>query len=662
MNEMTEDIVSRDNNIDVRIYNIINEAYHEFEQIYGERHSSHIKEMIESITDKIRETILYYEGPTAAANPKMGVIYSISPDLSAVLKHEMWHVYNNGGSDIKVSLTHIPIRYIEHLERSGYLQKQYSQKMEYYKSEFKDEPKRLESLLVGFEEFKNDRFDFGDSQIEMWTEWFSSQTHLKDMKNNFWDWGDGYFTKSYASGSFYDSYIKIASMISCIIPKEKLLDMYLNTSEYYTGYSYPEMLEDFDNEYADALEQEEKEKYRYPYLKIIMEVETIDENARKNPLVARRALQSCMKTCFNAYLQKLDRIQDIDIERAKSLYAEIKYMQENMLWNIDISKLQNLDYIQALNKVQDRFKSILQDLGLDNPEVQKMFESIEYTSENPFEKIEDGEEISEKIATIPKEDKESYATIGDYRTKVGKSGIKGNLYNSLFILLGKEKFNLLFENFQNATSFNNGENILLEIHRQIEKAETDEDVTSIYNRIYELYIQKMERTLKTTENIAYLFDRYSNEIVGLQKNAMFKDGKYPPKLEEIISLYTEKAQMYEQEVNRCTELDIKNRIEQGMPEERANLYAERFASRYKSKLREQLGRITIQRDAQILEYTEFNQRNNNENLGSIEGDTYLIHASQIGKATINVPTTEKKQAEEMLYNEIARENDGKEEK
>ncbi len=109
------------------------------------------------------------------------------------------------------------------------------------------------------------------------------------------------------------------------IPKEKLLEMYLQTTEYETEYSFPEMLDEFDERYIDALETDEKDKYQYPYLKILMDIQTVDENARKNPEMARETLQSCMKTCFNAYLKKLDNIQDIDLNKAKEIYSQIKY-------------------------------------------------------------------------------------------------------------------------------------------------------------------------------------------------------------------------------------------------------------------------------------------------------------------------------------------------
>ena len=377
--EEKENIVSKDNNIDIVVYNILNEAYHEFVQAYGEKHGNRIKEAIESITDKVKLAHLYYSGPIASAHAEMGVVYSKSDKLAAVLKHEMWHVYNKAAEDREVSIQHIPKRYLEKLEESGYLEDLYNKKMQEYKERWKDEPIRLEYLLVDFEKFKNNKFDFGASPVEMWTEWFNSQTHLKDMQDNFWDWGEGYFTKSHSSNSFYDAYINIASMISCIIPKEKLLDVYLQTKDYKTDYSYPEMLEDFDERFASSLNDNERYTYEYPYLKILMDVETIDNNARKNPTVARQTLQSCMKTCFNAYIIKLENITSMDINTAKQIYSEIKYMQERMVWNIDISKMQDLDYVQAMDSIQIKFKSMIQGLDIENPEVKKMYETIDYT-------------------------------------------------------------------------------------------------------------------------------------------------------------------------------------------------------------------------------------------------------------------------------------------
>ena len=608
MSDKKNDIISKDSGLDPIVYDILNEAYHEFRQMYGNKHSDYIKTLIESITDKVEKAGLYYFGPIATAHAQMGVRYTESDNLSAVLKHEMWHVYNNSASDREKSLQHIPQRYLDKLRKNGYLEKLYAKTMEDYKERWKDEPERLALLLTDFETFVNSRFDFEDSPVEMWTEWFNSQTHLKDMQENFWDWGDGYFTKSLSSDSFYDSYINIASMISCIIPKEKLLEMYLQTGEYQTDYSYPEMLEAFDERYVNSLDGEESEKYKYPYLKIIMDTKMVSDNARKNPPVALTALQSCMKTCFNAYLQKLESIENIDFEQARRIFSEIKYMQEQMVWNTDISKMQDLDYIQAMSKVQDKFKSMLQGLGFENPEVRQMLENIDYTADNPFIFIEDGEKISRKIISTQREDKTNLISIGgSYKAHVGENGIKDNLYSTLFALLGDKKYNLLYENFQDNNPLNSKDNILLKFHKQIEEATTDEDFINIYNSIYELYAQKLEDTLKINENIESDFDRYSKEIVELQKNGLFdeKNKRYLTGIEQIIDIYNGKVQAYLQEIDKITENEIQRNLKEGRTREVAERFAQRIPNMYKKELSEQQGRISTQREKQALQYTEF---------------------------------------------------------
>lgn len=645
MSDKKNDIISKDSSLDPIVYDILNEAYHEFRQMYGDKHSDYIKTLIESITDKVEKAGLYYFGPIASAHAQMGVRYTESDKLSEVLKHEMWHVYNNSASDREKSLQHIPQRYLDKLRQNGYLEKLYTKTMEDYKERWKDEPERLENLLTDFETFVNSRFDFEDSPVEMWTEWFNSQTHLKDMQQNFWDWGDGYFTKSLSSGSFYDSYINIASMISCIIPKEKLLEMYLQTGEYQTDYSYPEMIEEFDERYANSLNSEESEKYKYPYLKIIMDTKMVSDNARKNPSVALTALQSCMKTCFNAYLQKMESIENIDSEQAKKIYSEIKYMQEQMVWNTDISKMQNLDYIQAMSKVQDKFKSMLQELDLENPEVMQMLENIDYTADNPFKFIEDGEKISRKIISTQRESKTNLISIdGNYKVHVGENGIKDNLYSTLFALLGDKKYNLLYENFQDNDSLNSKDNILLKFHKQIEEATTDENFINIYNSIYELYAQKLEDTLKINENIESDFDRYSKEIVELQKNGLFdeKNKMYLPGLEQITDIYNKKVQAYEQEIDKITENDIQRYLKEGRTREVAEQFAQKIPNMYKSELSEQQDRISTQRENQALQYLDLHKT------------TYSISTQQIGKTTINVPTLDKKKAETIEQTELVR--------
>lgn len=597
-----ENIFSKDNNIDPMVYQILNEAYNEFRDSYGDKHSSHVKELIENLTDKVEKIGCYYFGSPAMANPQMGVRYAKSDKLSAILKHELWHVYNNVATDRNISLQYIPERYMEKLEQMGYLREFYNATMDMYKEKWKDEPERLKNLLVDYEEFKNNRFDFGASTVEIWTEWFSSKTHLKDMKDNFFDWGNGYFTKSHSSGSFYDIYINIADMISCIIPKEKLLEMYLQTKDYKTDYSYPEMLEELDTTYANSLSEEEQEKYGYTYLKIIMDIITVYENARKNPNIAREALQSCMKTCFNAYFIKLDNIQDMDISKAKQIYSEIKYMQESMVWNIDISNIEGLDYTQAMNRIQDKFKMMLQGLNLETSEIQRMSETIDYKVDNPYKVIEDGEEISKRINDTQNDQKGQLISLGEFKANIGENGIKNNLYATLFALVGKERYNLLYENFNNG----NADNVLLKFHRLIKSATNENDIISIYNEIYELYAQKLENNLKTDENIDYLLNRYSKEIVELQRNGLFneKEQKYLPQLERIIDIYNERIKAYVQAIDRNTEEQKKTFINMGNSVEDATRFAERVPNMYKKNLVEYQSRIVNERTKQSLEYTE----------------------------------------------------------
>ncbi len=637
--KMQDNIVSKDENIDEEIYQILNEAYREFIECYGDRHGEHIKNCIENITDKVKKATHYYSGDIASANAEMGVVYTKSDKLSAVLKHEMWHVYNNSAVDREKSLQHIPNKYLSWLDQSGYLKQLYDRTMKRYKEKWKDEPERLQYLLVDYEEFKNNRFNFGDSPVEMWTEWFNSKTHLKDMQDNFWDWGNGFFTKNYSSNSFYDSYINIADMISCIIPKDKLLEMYLQTGEYKTEYSYPEMIEDFDKNYEDSLNEDEKATYQYPYLKIIMNVMTVSENARRNPAIALDALQQCMKTCFNAYSIKLDNIKEIDVNQARQIFDEIKYLQEYMVWNVDISKMQEIDSVKAMEQLQEKFKIILKSLDMQIPEVQIMNDKIDYKSNNPYKFIENGDKISQKIVEA-QEDKECIVTIGEYKTTVGKSEIKGNLYSTLFTILGEEKYNLLYEKFND----NNEDNILLKFYDKIENIANESDIIAIYNEMYELYEQRLESNLKTDENISTLFNRYSKEIIELQKNALFDENnkKYIPGLENIINLYNQRVNDYIQEIDKSAEIDRKGYLERGKTIEEAIKFSRRIPDMYMEELNGQQNRIDKQRKIQLEEYQKKDYKYRN----------IQFTEQQMGKAIIGISTEKKDKAMSRVNQDV----------
>lgn len=43
MSDKKKDIISKDSGLDPIVYDILNEAYHEFRQMYGDKHSDHIK-------------------------------------------------------------------------------------------------------------------------------------------------------------------------------------------------------------------------------------------------------------------------------------------------------------------------------------------------------------------------------------------------------------------------------------------------------------------------------------------------------------------------------------------------------------------------------------------------------------------------------------------
>jgi len=596
MNSIEDKIISKDENIAPEVLNIMNEALLEFKEKYGDKHVARIKERIENITDKVEKSIMYYNAPIATAHHETGVRYTESDKLSAVLKHELWHVYNNSTVD-DISLQHTPKRYVDVLEKNGYLKKLHKETMDEYKEMFKDEPNRLEFIIVDYETFV-ERYGFDHHEVEKWTEWFNTKTHEKDMQEHYWDWEDGFYTKQKSSGSFYDSYRSLPEMISCIIPKDKLLEMYLQTSDYKTDYSYPEMMEDFDSQFTDSLDDNEKNLYKYPYLKLIMDTKIIDDNARKNPRVAREALQSSMKTIFNAYLIKLDNIKNIDTNQVKEVYSQIKNMQDHMIWNTDISKMQNLEYVKSMEKIQEKFKTMLQTLDLTNLEITDMYNGIDYKSNNQYKQIEDGIEISEKINSTKNIDKQNIVNVGGYTVQIGENGIKDNLYASLFTLLEDEKFNLLFENTQDNNSFDKNENILLKIHRQISDAKTDEEYIEIYDKIYELFKEKIDKNLNLNQSIDTLFSRYSNHIVELQKNAAFNEDtkKYLPSLESVINLYNKKVMDFEKIVDETTT----KKLELEISRDDCNIEAEKkwhekFSNKFKIELFGNLEQIDRQR-------------------------------------------------------------------
>jgi len=251
-----------------------------------------------------------------------------------------------------------------------------------------------------------------------------------------------------------------------------------------------------------------------------------------------------------------------------------------------------------MEKIQEKFKTMLQTLDLTNLEITDMYNGIDYKSNNQYKQIEDGIEISEKINSTKNIDKQNIVNVGGYTVQIGENGIKDNLYASLFTLLEDEKFNLLFENTQDNNSFDKNENILLKIHRQISDAKTDEEYIEIYDKIYELFKEKIDKNLNLNQSIDTLFSRYSNHIVELQKNAAFNEDtkKYLPSLESVINLYNKKVMDFEKIVDETTT----KKLELEISRDDCNIEAEKkwhekFSNKFKIELFGNLEQIDRQR-------------------------------------------------------------------
>lgn len=441
----------KDKNLDSDIVRIFTEIYEDFISVHGEKHKDRVKQLLENISSKVKKKDLYMDA-LASANSQMGVVYGKSSKLSPILKHELFHVFNDSAIDSKDSLAYMPERYKAIFEDKGIIRIQYETVQNQRRERFKNDPEILKMVLTDYETFR-EQFVLGDGdqEVEKWTEWFNTKTNARDMKNNFWNWGDGFYTKSLSSKSFYDCYINLAEMVSKLFSKEKILDMFMDNPSYRTEYTYKHLIDEFDEQYANSLSEEERKEYAYPYLKVMIDTLTINDNARKDNSKAGSAYQSCTNTLFKAYLQKINSITQFGKEELKSIYAEIKDLQDSMMWNVDIEKMKDLEYIQTLTQIQERFKQMCYEIDdkQQDAEITQMTEQIDYDSYNHYQKIIGGEDIARDILITPNDNKNETFTIDEFTTKVGNNGIKGNLYESLRVLFGDEAFNLLFEEYQN---------------------------------------------------------------------------------------------------------------------------------------------------------------------------------------------------------------------
>ena len=641
------------------IKKIFNEIYTDFVARYGTKHSDRIAKQLEQISKKVTKADLY-EGALATANKEFGILYSKSYKLDAILKHELCHLFNDSYFDNKdeTCLTFFPNKYKDFLEEKGVLEENYNKQQEEYKERWKDEPERLKYLLTDYDNYKeNFTYGNGSQETEKWTEWFNTKINQRNMKNNFNYLEDGFYSKNFSSGSFYDYYIGIAEMVSKLIPEDKLIDMYMATPEYDTGFSYKDLIEMFDSEYAEALNEQEKQDYKYPYLKILSDTNQIENNARKNDKVARNAYQSCTETCFRAYFKKIKSIENYDEKTLEVLYEEIKDLQEVMIWNLDTSKMKELGYVQVLSQIQDTFKGMCISLNVDKPnnKIVQMQENIDYINNDKFTMVENGNKIAQELFGNESKEKNKFIDIGQYKANIGEDGIKGNLYNSVKALFGNEALNLLFEKYQNENiSFltdSKEENKLVRLFNKIEELDdniqnekTNMKILSIYDDIYGLYNEKINEQIITDENVALEFKRIFSGIVELEKNSLIKadTGKFPDSLEEVIKNYKEKEQQYEQFIKNATE----NKLEKELKERRSVTLTDeeivKFAWRIPNEEIKTLNGYVLS--------IEDNREEIKDKINVQEKQKKLPHS--IGKSTINLSTNKKDESYFRIQQDI----------
>lgn len=614
------------------IIRIFNETYEDFVNKYGEKHKEYIKQMLENISDKVQKKEMF-EGALASANVEMGIVYGKSDKLPAILKHELWHTFNESAFGTETSYATLPDRYKDFLDKAGIIRKEYEIKMKEYQEKWKDEPERLKYLLVDYDIFLKN-YDLGDSEIEKWTEWFNSRTNERDMVEHFVDLGNGFYMGGKSSSSFYDYYINLCDMICCIIPEDKLLDMHLNTEHHKTDYSFQKMISDFDDNYAMPLDENERERYGFPYLKILYNTRTIDENARKNDSVTLEAIQNCMGTCFKAYLCKMDNFKNPNESNLRSMYSEIKKMQKYMVWNVDIKKMEELPYIQEMLKIQGKFKRMCENLAKENPEIEQMMKNIGYKEKNEFEKINNGDEIAKKLFAKNDGNFEE-KQYGEYTVKVNETGIKGNMYKNARIVFGDKIFNQLLKKCNTQE-----DNEILKLYQMIESVD-ETDVKSIeqtYNYIYSLYENKMNSVLRTDENSSTDFKRCYNDIRQMQELALLRnrDGKYIGTFENVLNLYKQKIEEYGKYIDYATEVGISEDLEKTGHD--SSSFRNKLATNKKSEL-----------DSYIFDIneTQRDRVNGNLSLKDIGNSTQTIDLQEIDAVTQEVKHTYKQKIGEI---------------
>ena len=343
-------------NNDPIICNIINEAYNDFILRWGEEYNERVKGLFIECSSGIKEHNTY-AGGTATTIPGNGIRYNKQgniDELSGIIKHELFHVVSKNGRGMVYPEEYI--QFLEKLEHKG------------------------EELFV--------------PENEKWTEWFNCETNRKDTIQRIRYRNNGFFFKTLSTGAGYDHYKNLAEMMRVFFDDGKLLAMYMNDNDFETDFSYMQMMREFDTKYVDCLTEEERAIYGYPYLKILQDTKKIDMFLHEDNIDgAVLEYQDATKTIFRAYLSKISQIQNPSMEDISNMYNQIKLLQENMMWNVDLSKIEDNEYIKVLEQIQETFKQKVRDADIGEEEKKSFIDSISYKDNNLFELLVDDFEV-----------------------------------------------------------------------------------------------------------------------------------------------------------------------------------------------------------------------------------------------------------------------------
>ena len=273
-----------------------------------------------------------------------------------------------------------------------------------------------------------------------------------------------------------------------------------------------------------------------------------------------------------------------------------------------------------MEKIQNKFKSMCKKLDRKNPEIKEMTKKVDYKKYNSLEKVKDGDEIVKNVFLQNKE-KNNIEKIDNYVVNTNENGIKGNLYSTLNLLYKRNKFNLIFKNYQNEY-LENGENKLVKIYNMINDIKDENDIqkiVNIYDYMYNDYEKKLEK-LPTDTNVSGELNKYYKDIIIMQKNTIIntKDKNYLPSFEKMNQTYKNKINKFKQYIDYCSEKSIERRIKISENIEIAKKYEYRRANNEKKMYDKYLNDINEEKKSLI-------EKCKDANLIENKMDYLLIH-------------------------------------